>query len=372
MNKSIAELTERELRGKKVLLRVDFNVPVEDDLPAQAGKISEIYRINATKETINYLLSCDATIGILSHITAIESFGPIFGQIKNIIGRNLRFLPDCVGNEVEKNVLKANPKDVFLLENVRRYEGEEKNDKKFAKKLAKPFDFYINDAFSESHRRYASISAITEFLPSYGGFLLMKEIKNLVKATEEPKKGKTLILGGAKIETKFPVIKNFLNKAENILIGGAVANVFLKAKGVAIGESLTDDNFLENAKNLIRSEEITVPEDYIDSECMILDIGQKTTAKFSEIIAKSKIVIWNGPLGKYEVEQFSIGTKKISEAIINSGAFSIVGGGDTVAFLEKFNFIKKFNYVSTGGGAMLQFLAGDKLPGLEALNYYGG
>ena len=367
MIRSITELTEKELSGKKVLLRVDFNVPVLN------GEISEYHRIKAVQETINYLLNRNAIVALLSHITAIKSFEPIFVKIKETIGKDLKFLSDCVGNVLKENLSQANPGDIFLLENVRQYDGEENNDEKFAEKLAKSFDIYINDAFAESHRNYASMAAITKFLPSYAGFLLMKEIRNLTKAIETPKDGKTLILGGAKISTKFPVIKNFLDKSENILIGGAVANVFLKAEGVDIKKSLTDDKFLDDASNLINSSgNLIIPEDYIisDFDEMILDIGPKATEKFLEIIKNSRMIIWNGPLGKAEIEKFSYSSKKIAEAIISSNAFSVVGGGDTIAFIEKIGLIDKFSYISTGGGAMLEFLAGNKLPGLETLDYY--
>lgn len=364
MIKSIAELTKKELSGKKILLRVDFNIPVLN------GKISETYRLKANKETINFLINYGAIIGLVSHITAINSFEPILNQIKEVLSINLDFVNDCIGESVETSLNSAKPGDIFLLENVRKYEGEEKNDINFAKNLAEPFDFYINNAFSASHRSHASLVAVTKFLPYYAGFLLIKEIEKLSRALNMPKGKKTLILGGAKIETKFPVIKNFLGKAENILIGGAVANVFFKAKNIDIKKSLTDDNFLPEAKKLLeKNSQIIIPEDYVIADETILDIGSETVDKFKEIISKSKVIIWNGPLGKVEEEKFSIGSKKISEAIIGSGAFSIVGGGDTIAFLEKLILIDKFNYVSTGGGAMLEFLAGNKLPGLVVLGY---
>ena len=338
----ISQLNEKELSGKKVLLRVDFNVPVEN------GRISEAYRIKAHKETVDYLISRNAAVTRLSHIAAVESFEPLKDQIKEILGT----------------------KDFSLYENVRKFNGEEINDAEFAKELAKPFDIYVNDSFSVSHRNHASIVAITKFLPHYAGLLIIKEIKNLKKVLELPKEGKTLIIGGAKIDTKFPVIKNFLNKAENILIGGAVANVFLKASNFDIKKSLTSDNFLDDARSILKEENIIIPEDYVFYNDMILDIGPKTTNKFLEIIKKSKTIVWNGPLGKTEIEKLSINTKEIAEAIINSGALSIVGGGDTIAFIEKIGLIDKFGYISNGGGAMLEFLAGNKLPGLEALGYY--
>jgi len=342
MIKSISELDEKELRGKKILLRVDFNVPVENE------KILEIYKIKSSKETIDYLINRGALVSLLSHITAVESFEPLSDQIKEILGTS----------------------NFVLLENVRKYKGEEANDSVFAKELAANFDIYVNDAFSESHRNYASMVAITKYLPSYAGLLLIKEIDNLGRVLNTPKEGKTLILGGAKISTKFPVIKNFLNKAENILIGGAVANVFFKAKGVDIKKSLTDDNFLPEAKKLLEENgNIIIPGDYNISDDMILDIGPETINKFIKTINASKMVIWNGPLGKVEEEKFSSGSRKISEAIISSGAFSIIGGGDTIAFLERLALVDKFDYISTGGGAMLEFLAGNKLPGLVILGY---
>ncbi len=361
MIKSIAELTKKELSGKKVLLRVDFNVPVVD------GKISEFYRLDAVKETIDYLISRGAVVALLSHITAISSFEPIFNDIKERLGQEMKFIYDCIGPEIKNNLSQAKPGEMFLLQNIRKYEGEEKNDEEFAKTLGVPFDIYINDAFSESHRNYASVAAVTKFLPSYAGFLLIKEIENLTKAIKTPREGKTIILGGAKIDTKFPVVKNFLDKAENILIGGAVANVFLKAEGIDIKKSLAEDKFLEDALEILKEKNLTIPSDYVISDNMILDIGEKTADKFVEIICKSKIVIWNGPLGKAEIPEFSRGSERIAKAITGSDVFSIVGGGDTIAFIEKMGLMDKFGFISTGGGAMLEFLAGAKLPGLIAL-----
>ena len=342
MLRLITELTEKDLSGKKVLIRVDFNVPVEN------GKILEAYRISAHKETVDYLINSGSVITLLSHSTAVNSFEPLLDQIKTILGTE----------------------NFSLYENVRKFKGEEENSEEFARDLAKPCDIYVNDAFSESHRNYASMTSVTKFLPSYGGLLLIKEIENLEKVIRLPKENKTLIIGGAKVEIKLPVIENFIDKSDNILVGGVVANVFLKASGIDIKKSLTDDKLLEKAKKLLAYSNVAIPNDYVFSNDMILDAGPKTLEKFSVIIKKSKIIIWNGPLGKTEIENLSQGTKAIAEAIINSGAFSVIGGGDTVAFIEKNGLIDKFNYISTGGGAMLEFLAGNKLPGLEALGYY--
>lgn len=343
MIKSIINIGNKELHGKKVLLRVDFNMPVLD------GKILDTYRISAHKETIDYLISRGAIITILSHSTAIDSFEPLLGQIKTILGTE----------------------SFSLYENVRKFEGEENNDEEFARRLAKPFDIYVNDAFSESHRNYASVTSVTKFLPSYAGLLLVKEIENLEKVIKLPKENKTLIIGGAKAEVKFPVVENFLDKSENILVGGVVANIFLKASGINIGESIAEDNFILKAKNLLLNKHIIIPEDFVIDNDMILDIGPKTAEKFSQIIKNSKFIIWNGPLGKTEIPEMSLGSKKVAEAIVGSGAFSVIGGGDTIAYLQKIDLIDKFSYVSTGGGAMLEFLAGNELPGLKALGYYG-
>jgi len=338
--KSVAELTEKELYGKKILLRVDFNVPVLD------GKVLEKYRIKKQKETIDFLIKKGAIVGMASHIAVIDSFKTIADQIKEILDTDFNFMGDCIGESVGVAVNNAKPGGVFLLENVRKYDSEEKNDSEFAKKLTEPFDIYINNAFSASHKNHASLVAVTNFLPSYAGFLLVEEIANLEKALKLPKENKTLIVGGNKIDTKLPVIKNFIDKARYILIGGAMTEEMLE-----------------------KNSHIIFPKDYISENGAISDIGPETIKEFVDIINKSEIVIWNGPLGKVEEEKFSVGSKKISEAIINSSAFSIVGGGDTIAFLEKMSLDDKFNYISAGGGAMLEFLAGNKLPGILVLGY---
>lgn len=338
--KFTSDLTDKELRGKKVLLRVDFNVPISD------GKISERYRIKSNKETIDFLTSNGAIVGMVSHIVAIDSFETIANQIKEILGIDFSFVNDCIGESVETAINNAKPGDVFLLDNLRKYDGEEKNDLEFTEKLAKPFDIYINNAFSVCHRNHASLVAVTKFLSSYAGTLLIKEVDNLNKALKAPMENKLLIVGGNKMDTKLPVIKNFIGKAENILIGGAITEEMIE-----------------------KNPHIIFPKDYISENGAILDIGSETIKEFTSIINKSKIVVWNGTLGKAEEEKFSNGSKKIAEAIINSDAFSIAGGGDTIAFLEKVLLIDKFDYVSTGGGAMLEFLAGNKLPGLVALGY---
>ena len=338
MTKFIDELDKKEISGKKILLRVDFNVPVSD------GKILEKYRIKTQRKTIDSLINSGAIVVLVSHITAVNSFEFIASRIKEILGRDFIFIPDCTGVAVENSLKNAKSGDIFLLENIRKHNGEKNNDPKFAEELAKPFDIYINNAFSVCHRNHASIVSVTDFLPAYAGPLLVEEMAHLNKALKSPKERKTLIIGGNKIDTKLPVIKNFTDKAEYILVGGAIT-----------------ENMLEKNSNII------FPKDYISGNDIISDIGPKTIDEFTDIINKSKIIIWNGPLGKTEEEKFSRGSEKISEAIVDSKAFSVVGGGDTVAFLEKTEMINKFNYISAGGGAMLEFLAGNKLPGLAIL-----
>ncbi len=371
MFKKLEELPKEELKDKKVFLRVDFNVPIEN------GGLKETYRIKAHKETIDFLISAGAKVALVSHVE--NSFKDIVRALSEILSRELVFEEDILNPSMESQIA--------LFENIRKYEGEEINDSGFAEDLAKNFDIYINDAFSVSHRSHASVSALTKFLPPYAGFLMEKEVKNLNKVLEELSEGKTVILGGAKVSTKLPVIQNFLDKAEHILVAGALANTIFKKRGIKIGKSTAED--LEEQINWAHPK-IVLPTDFIISEDrtgkstleikpvqdidenqLILDIGPETAKRFSDIIKNSKTVIFNGPLGLAEVEEFSSGTKVILDSIIRSEAFTVIGGGDTLALVEKLGLTGKFSYVSTGGGAMLEFLAGNELPGLKALGYYG-
>ncbi len=381
MYKKVSELSEEELKGKKVFLRVDFSVPVED------GELKEIYQIKAHKETIDFLVSAGAKVALISHAEK-ESifFKDVIAKIEEILGHQLGFEEDILNPQLDS--------PLTLFENIRRYEGEETNDSGFAEDLAENFDLYVNDAFSVSHRNHASVSAIAEFSPPYAGFLMVKEIENLEKVLREPAEGKTLILGGAKVSTKLPVIKNFLNSeggAEHILIAGALANAVFKSRGLNIGRSTAEDADISQA--LIETDwaspQISLPQDIVVSESpaggaaievlpiqnlkeeqYILDIGPETVKRFSEIIKNSKMVIFNGPLGLAEINEFSTGTRMVLDSMIRSSAFTVLGGGDTLALVEKLGLLNKFSYVSTGGGAMLEFLAGVRLPGLEALRYY--
>lgn len=383
MFKKLGELSPAELNGKKVFLRVDFNIPVDD------GEIKEKYRIKAHKETIAFLTLAGARVALVSHIHG--SFENLVQDIAKILGCEINFEADTL-----------NPKSnsqLTLFENIRKYKGEEENDEKLALSLSKGFDLYINDAFSVSHRNHVSVSAITKFLPSYSGFLMEKEIDNLEKVLNASSDGKTLILGGGKISTKLPVIKNFLDpstklgasKAEHILVGGALTNVIFKFQGVKVGRSLVEDFGVDdvlrgidfNDLKILLPKDIVVSKDKsgqtfpevlpvqdLEDDQYILDIGPDTIRQFSGIVKNSKTIIFNGPLGLAEVEAFSTGTKIVLDSMITSGAFTVVGGGDTLAFIEKLGLLDKFGYVSTSGGAMLEFLAGNELPGLKALGYY--
>ncbi len=344
----------------------------------QASEISEKYRISAHKETVDFLISAGTRIGLISHIDA--SFKDVVGQISNVLDYDIAFEEDILNPKLESQLT--------LFENIRKYEGEEINDLGFAEDLAKNFDIYVNDAFSVSHRNHASVSAITKFLPAYSGFLMEKETANLEKVLKAPAEGKTVILGGAKVLTKLPVIRNFLDKAEHILIAGALANTVFKARGIKVGRSMTEDIKTQidwDNPKIILPKDFIVSEDQsgkvisevvaagdINENKMILDIGPETIKQFSGTIRNSKMIIFNGPLGLVEVEAFSAGTKIVLDSMVNSSAFTVIGGGDTLAFIEKLGLLNKFNYVSTGGGAMLEFLAGNRLPGLEALGYYNG
>ncbi len=358
-------LRQVDLKNKKVLLRVDFNVPVSDN-----GQIEESFRIQKQKETLDYLVEHGAHVIMVAHISDQsigQSFATLIPQLHLLLGYEVNFLKIVA----EISVYLENYSGPALLNNIRQNEGEEKNDLEFAKQLASGFDLYINNDFAVCHRNHASISAIAKLLPSYAGFLVEEEVANLQSVVDTPKSGKILIMGGAKASTKIPVIKNFLDKTDIILIGGVIANDILRAKGQDVGDSVVDENALELLVGLdLNNPQLLMPKDYNIFQNKILDIGPEAIKEFSEIIKNSKMVIWNGPMGMFENSQFADGTNKIAQAITESSALKIVGGGDTISVIDKIGLIDKFDFVSTGGGAMLAFLAGEKLPGLEALGYY--
>ncbi|MBU4142904.1 phosphoglycerate kinase, partial [Patescibacteria group bacterium] len=315
------------------------------------------------------------------------SLKPIAERLSELLGQTVKLAPDCVGETVKTIVQRLKSGEVLLLENLRWHQEEEANDMIFAKELAALGEVYINDAFGVSHRAHTSVAAITQFLPSGAGLLLAKEIANLTRVRDNPDHPLVAIIGGAKISTKIKLIQSFLDKAEDIILGGALANTMLHAKGVAIGRSFTETVNLPDLKNLeITSTKIHLPLDAVLCENqagtgafrigavgstgeqeLILDIGPDSQKMFAGIIARAKMVVWNGPMGLFEAKSFDNGTIAMAQAIVDSGAYSIVGGGETVAFLEKLGFIDKFSFVSTGGGAMMEFLAGEAMPGISAL-----
>lgn len=378
MLKFIEQLTKNELSGKKVLLRVDFDVPAMD------GKIAEVFRIKAAKETVDYLIGAGAKVlmvGHLGHEVSDASFNPIVDELKTILGQTLMLTPH---SELASVDLLFERCQLLLLDNIRQDPREIQNDDGLAVELAKGFDFYVDDAFATLHRNHASVAAVTKYLPSYAGLLVKKEIENLSRAIKAPAEGKIIVLGGAKISTKLPVIKNFVDRAEKILVGGALANNYFLAKGINVGASVVDTDVTPDVfdGNLVLPHDILVADDRtgesdpkphpvadIGSGQSIVDIGPGTIKHFCEIIENSSMVVWNGPMGLYEVDKFGEGTRAIARAVA-SVPFSVIGGGDTIAAANAFGLLEEIGFVSTGGGAMLEFLAGDKLPGLAALGYY--
>ena len=361
--KSIKSISN--LKNKKVLVRVDFNVPVGDD-----GIVDkkEDWRIRAALPTIEYLLKKKAKLILMSHLGRPEkkleignwklgySLKPAANRLGELLNCEISFVDDCVGDKVKKVIQEMRAEEIIMLENLRFYKEEKNNDEKFAEKLAELADIYINNAFSVSHRKHASVCAITKFLPSYAGLLLEKEVRILLEAMENPKRPAVAIIGGAKVETKLPVIKYLADKFDNILVGGIVANKMLDNER----KKLTPNHFQKG--NIVK-----LPSDFVWENNERMDIGPKTIKEYLKIISGARTVIWNGPVGMFEKKEFSRGTRSIVETLTKSKNYVIMGGGETIAAVSEFGDLKKIDYVSTGGGAMLEFLAGRKLAGLEAL-----
>lgn len=360
----LKKIQDADLENKRVLMRVDFNVAVEN----QDAK--EKYKIFSSKETIDYILSqkgarlalvghlgrptalknCLISGETLSHRTA-EQIDPLFSlkqladDAERILGIKVKFVPDCVGGRVKESVKNQKPGEVLLLENVRFYCNDEKNDLEFSRMLAENFDVFVNDAFSVCHRDQASVTGVAKILPSFAGFWLQREIENLDKVKNSPARPAVAIIGGAKIETKLPLIKFFEEKYDKILVGGKIA-----------AEA-------ENA-GLSFSEKVLLPVDYAENQ---KDIGPKTVNIFKNVIKAAKTIVWNGPMGQFEEPPYDAGTKEILKAVVASGAYLVIGGGESVQVLEENNFIDKISFVSTGGGAMLEYLSGNELPGIRVL-----
>jgi len=380
--------------GKTVFLRVDFNVPLNDQ-----GGIRDDTRIRASLPTINYLLSRKARLVIASHLGRPKgkvdpklSLRPVAQRLGELIGREVMLAPAVVGDEVERLKKGLLDGQVLLLENVRFEAHETANDTGFAQRLAQGIDVYVNDAFGACHRAHGSIVAITQFVKEKAaGYLLQKEVEYLSRAVHTPEKPYVAILGGAKVSDKIPVIQNLLDKADHILIGGAMAYTFFKAQGYDVGKSLVEEDKKELALEILKKAQagkvdFVLPSDHLlatavdkdaateivssfpfPADRMAVDIGPKTADQYAAIIATARMIVWNGPLGVFEIDKFAQGTMKIARAVAEAKATTIVGGGDSIAALEKAGVSSKITHISTGGGASLEYLAFGTLPGIEAL-----
>jgi phosphoglycerate kinase len=344
---NLRKMQDADLNEKKVLVRVDFNVSLDE-----SGDVKEEFKIAAAKETVEYILSQGGKVALVSHFgrpggQAKEEFSleQLVNDAERILGVKIKFVSDCLDENIGDELETLQDDEVLLLENVRFYADEESNGMEFSEKLAKPFDIFVNEAFSVSHRDQSSVTGVAKILPSYAGFWLQKEVENLEKVKNNPEHPAVAIIGGAKIETKLPLIQKFEESYDYILVGGKVAN----------------EVFDQNMKF---GEKVILPVDFSGDR---LDIGEQTTQKFKEVIASAKTIVWNGPMGKFEEAPYDNGTNAILEAVINSMAFTLTGGGESVEVLEEKGMMEKISFVSTGGGAMLEFLSGQSMPGLEVL-----
>jgi phosphoglycerate kinase len=386
-NKKTVE--DMDVKGKKVLVRVDFNVPIKE------GKVGDDTRIRAALPTIEYLLNKGAAVILCSHLGRPKggpdpkySMKPVGEYLSTLMKKPVAFADDCVGPEAEAAAKDLKSGEILLLENTRFHPEEEKNDLDLAKKMASLADVFINDAFGTAHRAHSSTEGVARFLPAAAGFLLEKEIKYLGQAIAEPKRPFVAILGGSKISDKIGVIKNLLTKADIILIGGGMANTFFKAQGYPVADSLVEDEALETAKELLANGgtklrlpvDVTIA-DKFDAEAAlkvmdmaaipdgwrILDIGPKTMEAYAKALKGAGTVVWNGPMGVFEFPNFAKGTYAVAKAVADSGSVSIIGGGDSVAAIQESGLADKITHISTGGGASLEMLEGLELPGLAAL-----
>ena len=388
-------LEDLDVKGRTVFVRVDFNVPQDE-----AGNVRDDTRIRASLPTLNYLLGRGAKLVLASHLGRPKGFDPkaslkpVAEKLSELLGRPVVLAPEVVGPEATRLKKALQPGDVLLLENVRFHAGETKNDPALSRELAEGIDAYVNDAFGSSHRAHASVVGIAGFVKDCAaGYLLKKEVEALSRALHSPARPYVAILGGAKVSDKIGIIENLLGKADALLIGGAMAYTFFKALGKGVGRSLVEDDKLDLARTLIdkakaNKVDLELPVDHVlaaapdapeaagiaesfplPENLMAVDIGPKTIAAYAKVIAGAKTILWNGPLGIFEQKPFSQGTVKIAEAVAASGAVSIVGGGDSVSAVKKAGAKDKITHISTGGGASLEFLADETLPGLEALGW---
>ena len=383
-----------DVAGKKVLVRVDFNVPLNDK-----GEITDDTRITASLPTIQYLLEQKAAVILMAHLGRPKgqvkpelSLAPVAKHLGKLLGKKILFAPDCVGEAAQAAASKLKPGHILLLENLRFHKEEEKNDMEFAEKLASLADLYVNDGFGVSHRAHASVEGVTHFLPAAAGFLLEREIQYVGQAVTNPLHPFVAIIGGAKVSDKIGVISNLLDKVDTLLIGGGMANTFLAAQGYKMGKSLVEEDKLDLAKELLAkakknkvnmllptdlvmaaafapdAEHVTEKVKNLNQAYMALDIGAETSKVYAEALADAKMIVWNGPMGVFEMDAFCKGTEAVAKAVAKSRATSIVGGGDSVAAIEKLGLAKRITHISTGGGASLEYLEGKVLPGVAALD----
>ncbi len=389
--KTIADVS---IKDKRVLVRVDFNVPLNDK-----QEVSEDSRIRAVLPTLKHLVEGGAKLIIMSHLGRPKgkpapqfSLSPVAARLEELLEKPVRMLDDCIGESVKQAVEQMSGGDVILLENLRFYPGEEKNDPDFAARLAENCDIYVNDAFAVSHRAHASVEGVVKAAPvSVAGFLLKKEIDYFNNAVKTPKRPLVAIIGGAKVSSKLGAVENLLNRVDKLIIGGAMANTFLKSRGVDVGQSKVEEDLIETAGSIIRKAkekgvEFLLPVDAVvadridpgadirrvsindtPSDMMILDIGPETSAMYARALNEAGTIVWNGPMGVFEIPAFSSGTMNILKDMANSGALTIIGGGDTDAAVHGSDDARKITYISTGGGAFLELMEGKTLPGVAAL-----
>lgn len=388
MNKKT--IRDVDFKKKRVLVRVDFNVPLKD------GKVTDDTRIRASLPTIRYLIEHGAAVILCSHLGRPKggpdprySLAPAAERLSELLGQRVKLVPDSVGTVAEEAAAAMLPGEVILLENVRFHPEEEKNDSTFAQKLSVLADVYVNDAFGSAHRAHASTEGVAHHLPAVAGFLMEKEIEYLGQAVSNPKHPYIAILGGAKISDKIGVIENLLARADQVLIGGGMANTFLKAQGIEMGDSLVEESSLDTARSLMAQagDKLKLPidgvigdkfddgaqkktidvKDGVPAGWRLLDIGPKTVAAYAHALKGAALVVWNGPMGVFEFPNFAHGTNGVARAVADSGATTVIGGGDSVAAVEQAGLADKITHISTGGGASLEMLEGRTLPGLAAL-----
>jgi len=389
--KSIDQL---DIAGKRIFLRVDFNVPID-----KSGKVTDDTRIRAVLPTLNYARSKNSRVILASHLGRPKgkpdpefSLAPVARKLGELLKKEVRLAPDCIGPEAEKMVAAMKPGEVLLLENLRFHKEEEKNDPGFSQGLAKLGDVYVNDAFAVSHRAHASVEGVTRFFKDKAaGYLLRDELHYLGKVMEEPARPLAAVIGGAKVSGKLEVLQNLAPRVDKLIIGGGMAFTFLKSMGMNVGKSLVEEDLLNTAKEILEAasrkgvkvylpvdcvvadkmdpsaQTKVVPADKMPADWMGLDIGPETLDRFGQALKDAKTILWNGPMGVFEMEPFSKGTMGLVRQIVSSGAMSIVGGGDTDTAVHKSGLAEKISYISTAGGAFLELLEGKKLPGVEAL-----